>query len=74
LKFQAGKHIQKKQVFQVKTENGNLVFFFGDASTHAGNFTFQTPAGGKLKSGHGQVMACCTSYANLRIGIRNTKL
>jgi hypothetical protein len=26
------------------------VFSFGDASTHAGNFVFQTAAGGKLKS------------------------
>ena len=26
--------------FQVKTENGELKFFFGDHSSHAGNFVF----------------------------------
>jgi hypothetical protein len=36
-------------VFQVKTEDGDLVFFFGDASTHAGSFVFQHDVGGKLK-------------------------
>ena len=28
-------------VFQVKTENNNLVFSFGDANTHAGSFVFE---------------------------------
>jgi hypothetical protein len=49
LKLQAQAHTEES-VFQVKTDNGNLVFSFGDASTHAGNFIFQTAAGGKLKS------------------------
>jgi hypothetical protein len=49
LKFQSQAHTEES-VFQVKTDNGNLVFSFGDASTHAGNFIFQTAAGGKLKS------------------------
>jgi hypothetical protein len=48
LKFQSQAH-SEEPVFQVKTDNGDLVFSFGDASTHAGNFVFQTPAGGKLK-------------------------
>jgi hypothetical protein len=49
LKFQSQAH-SEETVFQVKTENGDLIVSFGDASTHAGKFTFQTPAGGKLKS------------------------
>lgn len=48
LKLQAGAH-SEESVFQVKTDNGNLVFFFGDASTHAGSFTFQAGVTGKLK-------------------------
>lgn len=48
LKLQAQAH-SEESVFQVKTEDGNLVFFFGDASTHAGSFTFQADVKGKLK-------------------------
>lgn len=48
LKLQAQAH-SEENVFQVKTENGNLVFFFGDASTHAGSFTFQSDVKTKLK-------------------------
>ena len=35
--------------FQAKTENGDLKFFFGDHSTHAGNFVFHPSVGGQLK-------------------------
>jgi hypothetical protein len=48
LKFQAAAHTEET-VFQVKTDNGNLVFSFGDASTHAGSFVFQPNITGKLK-------------------------
>jgi hypothetical protein len=48
LKLQAAVH-SEETVFQVKVEDGNLVFNFGDASTHAGNFVFQHDVGGKLK-------------------------
>lgn len=48
LKLQATAH-SEETVFQVKTENGNLIFFFGDASAHAGSFVFQTNVNGKLK-------------------------
>jgi len=48
LKLQAAAHTEET-VFQVKVEDGNLVFFFGDASTHAGSFVFQHDVGGKLK-------------------------
>lgn len=48
LKLQATAH-SEENVFQVKTDNGNLVFSFGDASTHAGSFVFQANIAGKLK-------------------------
>jgi hypothetical protein len=48
LKFQAQAH-SEESVFQVKTDNDNLVFSFGDASTHAGSFVFQSGVTGKLK-------------------------
>jgi len=48
LKFQATAHTEEP-TFQVSTDNGSLVFSFGDASTHAGNFVFQSGITGKLK-------------------------
>ena len=48
LKLQAAAH-SEENVFQVKTEDGNLVFSFGDASTHAGSFVFQADVKSKLK-------------------------
>ena len=48
LKFQANAN-SEENVFQVSTENNNLVFKFGDASTHAGNFVFQAGVDGNLK-------------------------
>lgn len=48
LKLQAAAH-NEETVFQVRTEDDNLVIFFGDASTHAGSFVFQHGIGGKLK-------------------------
>lgn len=48
LKLQAAAN-SEETVFQVKTEDGNLIFFFGDASTHAGSFVFQPSVNGKLK-------------------------
>jgi hypothetical protein len=35
--------------FQARTENGDLKFFFGDHSTHAGNFVFQAGVADQLK-------------------------
>ena len=48
LKLQAAAH-SEETLFQVKTENNNLVFFFGDASTHAGSFIFESNVKTKLK-------------------------
>jgi hypothetical protein len=48
LKYQAAAHTEEP-TFQVTTDGSNLVFSFGDASTHAGSFTFQSGVTGKLK-------------------------
>ena len=48
LKFQAQAH-SEETVFQVKTDNNDLIFSFGDASTHAGSFVFEAGVTGKLK-------------------------
>ena len=48
LKFQATAHTEET-TFQVSTDNNNLVFTFGDASTHAGSFVFQAGVDGKLR-------------------------
>ena len=40
LKMQAQANAEEPN-FQAKTEDGHLKFFFGDHSTHAGNFEFQ---------------------------------
>ena len=48
LKLQAAAHVEET-VFTVKTENNNLVFYFGDHSTHAGSFDFAKGVQGELK-------------------------
>ena len=48
LKMQAAANAEEVN-FQAKTENGDLKFFFGDHSTHAGNFVFQPGITGTLK-------------------------
>lgn len=48
LKFQANAN-SEESVFQVSTKDDNLVFSFGDASTHAGEFVFHSGVTGKLK-------------------------
>lgn len=48
LKLQAQAH-SEEDFFKAKTEDGNLVFSFGDISTHAGSFNFQQDVIGKLK-------------------------
>jgi len=39
----------EETTFTAKTDNGDLKFFFGDHSTHAGNFVFQSGVAGQLK-------------------------
>jgi len=48
LKMQAAANSEENN-FQAKTEDGDLKFYFGDHSTHAGNFVFQTNVEGTLK-------------------------
>ena len=48
LKMQASANAEEV-TFNAKTENGQLKFFFGDHSTHAGNFVFQPDVTGTLK-------------------------
>jgi hypothetical protein len=48
LKMQAQANAEEVN-FQAKTENGDLKFFFGDHSTHAGNFVFHASVTGTLK-------------------------
>lgn len=64
LKLQAMAHTEES-VFQVKTDNGNLVFFFGDAASHAGSFTFQPGTNAKLKQVWAWPVAQVTSILNL---------
>ena len=48
LKMQAQANAEET-TFTAKTENGDLKFFFGDHSTHAGNFVFHPGVAGQLK-------------------------
>ena len=48
-KLQAAAHTEET-VFTVKTENGNLVFYYGDANSHAGSFIFQGSVSKELQN------------------------
>ena len=47
MKLQSAAH-SEEPTFNVTTKNGNLVFSFGDASTHAGEFDFHKGVEGTL--------------------------
>ena len=47
LRFQASAN-SEETTFTAKTENGDLKFYFGDFSSHAGNFVFQNGVTGNL--------------------------
>jgi hypothetical protein len=47
LRFQASAN-SEETTFTAKTDNGALKFFFGDHSSHAGNFVFQDAVSGTL--------------------------
>ena len=55
----------EETVFVAKTEGTDLKFFFGDASTHAGNFVFATDVEGALNSGWSWPVAQVLSILNL---------
>jgi hypothetical protein len=48
LKWQMQANVEEPN-FQAKTDNGDLKFFFGDHSSHAGNFVFHPGVKGQLK-------------------------
>jgi hypothetical protein len=48
LKWQMSANVEEPN-FQARTENGDLKFFFGDHSSHAGNFVFHPGVSGQLK-------------------------
>lgn len=54
-----------EDVFRVKTDNGDLILYFGDASSHAGSFIFQHGLTGKLKNSWLWPIAQVTSILNL---------
>lgn len=64
LKFQAAAH-SEENVFQVSTSGDDLVFSFGDASTHAGSFVFQHGVNGKLKQSWAWPVSQVQSILNL---------
>jgi len=64
MKLMSAAHTEEV-TFAVKTEDGNLVFYFGDASTHAGSFVFQHDVGGELKHTWSWPVAQVQSILNL---------
>ena len=64
MKLMSAAH-SEEPTFNVKTANGNLVFSFGDASTHAGEFVFQHGVEGTLKHTWSWPMAQVQAILNL---------
>jgi hypothetical protein len=64
LKFQASAN-SEETTFVAKTENGDLKFFFGDASSHAGNFVFQAGVSGTIAKAWNWPVAAVISILNL---------
>jgi hypothetical protein len=64
LKFQSQANSEEK-MFTVKTEGSDLKFYFGDHSTHAGNFVFQSGITGKLTKNWSWPVGLFLSILNL---------
>ena len=64
MKLMSAAH-SEEPIFTVKTEDKNLVFYFGDASTHAGSFVFQHDVTGTLKHSWSWPVAQVQSVLNL---------
>jgi hypothetical protein len=64
LKFQASANSEENN-FIAKTENGDLKFYFGDHSSHAGNFIFQAGVSGKLTKSWAWPVAVVISILSL---------
>ena len=64
MKLMSAAH-SEEPTFNVKTVDGNLVFSFGDASTHAGEFVFQHDVEGSLQHTWSWPVAQVQSILNL---------
>jgi len=64
LKFQAQAN-SEETTFTARTEGTDLKFFFGDHSSHAGNFVFQTDVSGTLSKSWAWPVAVVISILNL---------
>jgi hypothetical protein len=64
MKLMSAAH-SEEPTFNVQTRNDNLVFSFGDASTHAGEFVFQHDVGGSLQHTWSWPVAQVQSILNL---------
>lgn len=64
LKFQASAN-SEENTFIAKTENGDLKFYFGDHSSHAGNFVFHQGVNGTLSKAWAWPIAVVISILNL---------
>ena len=64
LRFQASANSEENN-FVVKTENNDLKVYFGDHSSHAGNFVFQSGVSGKLTKAWNWPVAVVISILSL---------
>lgn len=64
LKFQASAN-SEETTFIAKTEGSDLKFYFGDHSTHAGNFVFQSGVSGTVTKGWSWPVAAVLSILGL---------
>jgi hypothetical protein len=64
LKMQAQANAEETN-FQCKTEDGDLKFFFGDHSSHAGNFVFEAGVTGEIKRAWSWPVAAVMSILSL---------
>jgi len=64
LKFQASANSEENN-FIAKTENNDLKFYFGDHSSHAGNFVFHSGVSGKLSKAWAWPVAVVISILSL---------
>jgi hypothetical protein len=64
MKFMASAN-SEENTFVAKTESGALKFYFGDASSHAGNFTFEQGVTGNLSKAWSWPVAAVISILSL---------
>ena len=64
LKFQASANSEENH-FTAKTDNGHLKFYFGDHSSHAGNFVFAPNVTGTLTKSWGWPVTAIVNILNL---------